>query len=60
MPKYPADDLQPVRDAVRERAIPLGRVFRRSDLITWGLPGDTVVPMLRRGWWVRMQAARPR
>jgi len=54
MPKYPTDELHPIRDAVRERAIAFGRVFRRSDLIAWGLPGDTVVPMLRRGWWVRL------
>lgn len=54
MPKYPERELQPIRDAVRARALAVGRVFRRQDLVEWGLPGDTVVPMLRRKWWVRL------
>ncbi len=54
MPKYREDNLLPLRDDVRMRAAPLGRVFRRSDLIAWGLPGDTVLPMTRRGWWIRL------
>ena len=54
MPKYPDAELHAIRDSVRQRAQPIGRVFRRSDLISWGLPGDTVVPMLRRDWWVRL------
>lgn len=54
MPKYLDSQLQPVRDDVRLRAIAHGRVFRRSDLIAWGLPADTVIPMLRREWWVRL------
>lgn len=54
MPKYPEVELHAVRDAVRDRAMPLGRVFRRSDLVAWGLPADTVVPMLRRDWWTRL------
>jgi hypothetical protein len=54
MTKYLDAELQPLRDDVRTRAVALGRVFRRSDLIAWGLPGDTVVPMTRRNWWVRL------
>ena len=54
MPKYLDAQLQPIRDDVRSRAVALGRVFRRSDLAEWGLPGDTVVPMTRRDWWVRL------
>lgn len=54
MPKYRDDDLLPVRDDVRQRAEALGGVFRRSDLKTWGLPGDTVVPMTNRDWWIRL------
>jgi hypothetical protein len=54
MPKYLDSELLPLRDDVRHRATPLGRVFRRSDLVAWGHPGDTVVPMTRRGWWVRL------
>jgi hypothetical protein len=52
--KYLDTELQPIRDDVRTRASGLGRVFRRSDLIAWGLPGDTVVPMTRRDWWIRL------
>jgi hypothetical protein len=54
MPKYPSDELSVVRDDVRARARALGRVFRRRDLVEWGLPGDTVLPMRRRQWWVRL------
>lgn len=54
MPKYLDDALTPLRDHVRLRAAPRGRVFRRSDLAEWGIPGDTVVPMTRRDWWVRL------
>ena len=54
MTKYLDAELEPLRDLVRLRATPLGRVFRRSDLIAWGLPGDTVIPMTRRDWWVRL------
>lgn len=54
MPKYPDSELHILREDVRRRATPLGRVFRRSDLIVWGLPGDTVLPMTRRNWWVRL------
>lgn len=54
MPKHPDAELQVVRDQVRRLALVQGRVFRRSDLMTWGLPGDTVLPMLRRGWWTRL------
>lgn len=54
MTKHLDADLQPIRDAVRARAAALGRVFRRSDLMAWGLPGDTVLPMTRRGWWIRL------
>ena len=54
MTKYVDAELQPIRDDVRARASALGRVFRRIDLIAWGLPGDTVVPMTRRDWWIRL------
>jgi hypothetical protein len=54
MTKYRDGDLLPLRDDVRRRSAPLGRVFRRSDLVAWGIPGDTVLPMTRRGWWVRL------
>lgn len=54
MPKHPDAELHAVADHVRSQAAALGRVFRRSDLVSWGLPADTVVPMLRRGWWVRL------
>lgn len=54
MPKHPDVELQAVADHVRSLAVAHGRVFRRSDLVDWGLPADTVVPMLRRGWWVRL------
>jgi hypothetical protein len=54
MPKHPEAELQAVRDSVRASAVPRGRVFRRQDLIEWGLPADLVVPMLRRRWWVRL------
>jgi hypothetical protein len=54
MPKYLDHALLPLRDDVRLRATPLGRVFRRSDLEAWGIPGDTVIPMTRRDWWVRL------
>ena len=54
MPKHPDPALQAVRDLIRENARRQGRVFRRQDLVAWGLPGDTVVPMLRRNWWVRL------
>jgi hypothetical protein len=54
MPKYRDEALTPLRDDVRLRAAELGRVFRRSDLAAWGIAGDTVVPMTRRDWWVRL------
>lgn len=54
MPKHPDPALHAVRDHVRASAVGRGRVFRRSDLIEWGIPADTVVPMLRRGWWQRL------
>ena len=54
MPKHADPVLHAVRDHVRQRATAHGRVFRRTDLVEWGLPADTVVPMLRRAWWVRL------
>lgn len=54
MPKYTDADLLPVLDHVRAMAAPRGRVFRRPHLVEWGVPPDTVVPMLRRGYWVRL------
>lgn len=54
MPKHPEAELHAVREEVRHRACDTGRVFRRSDLVEWGLPADIVIPMMRRTWWVRL------
>lgn len=54
MTKHPDAQLSAIRDDVRERARATGRVFRRTDLVGWGLPADLVVPMLRRHWWERL------
>lgn len=51
----PVDDVVRIRAQVREQSLRqrLG-VFRRSDLVAWGIDPSITPVMLRRGWWVRL------
>lgn len=47
-------ELNELRERVREQALGQGGVFRRSDLVAWGLEPTAVVTMRRNGTWIRL------
>jgi hypothetical protein len=44
-----------VRDQVRSRSTVLGGVFRRRDLLAWGVDDAILQVMFRRGIWIRLR-----
>ena len=47
-------ELTRIRDLVRSLAASHAHVFRRTDLVDWGVEPTVTITMMRRDWWARV------